>query len=504
MKTRSWIRKLFSSSARPVTRRAPHRLRVEALEERAVPASITVNSTADILNPAPGVVTLRSAIEQANANPRADTINLALAGTYKITLAGALEDNNATGDFDILATGGDLNIVNTSGGTVIVDGNHLDRVFDVNPANTSDPATKITVTMQGFTIQNGVALDAANPDAPSSSGGGIRDQGNASLTLTNLIVTNNMASADGGGVVMENAPGSTPWTLTVNNSTISNNHAGDAGGGIDIDGKGKTFINSGTVISGNSAVNQGAGIWLDAIAGAVDSVAITSGGAGYTSAPIVTFTSADGNGTGAAGFATIQNGQVVSVTLTNSGSGYDAAPTVGFSGGNPATAGTATATFAAFQTATLNVTGALIANNQALMGQGGGIGNAGNGAVTITNSTLENNFSGVTGGGFGDENNVGTLTVSNSLFLNNFSAGMGGAIQEGGPSTNITSSEFKSNVSGSVGGGLFLDGVTATILSSTIADNTSSNDGGGLDIETSGTGATGSTLTNSTVVGNRR
>src|SRR5207245_10241545 len=67
--------------------------------------------------------------------PGDNTINLTLAGNYKITLAGANEDRNATGDFDILgkAGGGNLTIQNTSGGKVVVDGNHLDRVFDINP-----------------------------------------------------------------------------------------------------------------------------------------------------------------------------------------------------------------------------------------------------------------------------------------------------------------------------------------------------------------------------------
>ena len=44
----------------------------------------------------------------SNATADADTINLTAAGTYKITLAGALEDLNQTGDFDILAAGGAL------------------------------------------------------------------------------------------------------------------------------------------------------------------------------------------------------------------------------------------------------------------------------------------------------------------------------------------------------------------------------------------------------------
>src|SRR5262249_25471695 len=151
---------------------------------------------------------------------------------------------------------------------------------------------------------------------------------------------------------------------------LSNNHAGDAGGGLDADGSGKIFINPGSVITANTSVNQGAGIWLDAL----------------------------------------QVGDV-------------------------------------FQTANLTVTGAVSSNNQALAGDnvGGGIGNAGNGVVTLVNSTLSGNFSGGVGGGFGDENGQGTLVVVNSLFLNNVAVGAGGGIQTSGPLTTLTSSELKGN-----------------------------------------------------------
>src|SRR5438132_3060982 len=126
--------------------------KLEALEDRCVPAVFNVNSTADILIPPAGVVTLRSAIEAANATPGNNTINLTVAGTYKITLAGTGEDNNLTGDFDIIpnplsAPNSTLLIRNTSGGTVIVDGNQLDRVFDINPGGTRNAATKLLVAM---------------------------------------------------------------------------------------------------------------------------------------------------------------------------------------------------------------------------------------------------------------------------------------------------------------------------------------------------------------------
>jgi hypothetical protein len=403
------------------------RLALEALEERAVPAVINVNSLADILNPTAGTVTLRSAIQQANTDGDAvNIINLTVPGTYKITLQGLLgETDNHAGEFSILPTAGNVTIQNTSGGTVVVDGNHLNRVLDINPNfDPNNPTAKFLVTLSGFTIQNGVAADTNNPDGPTSSGGGIRDIGNASLTLNNMVITSNSATADGGGIVFENTV-SVPWTLTVNNSFITNNHAGDAGGGIDADGSGKIFINAGTVIEDNSSVNQGAGIWLDAIQ--VDTV---------------------------------------------------------------------------FQTANLTVTDAVVDGNTAQAGLGGGIGNAGNGTVTIDNSTIENNFTGVTGGGFGDENAQGTLIVQNSVFVNNSAVGDGGGIAAGGPTTTITNSQIDGNFAGGSGGGLFANGTTLTLRNSTVVNNSTPVNGGGIELETSGSGAQGSTITDSTITGN--
>src|SRR5215470_16355390 len=141
--------------ARPIRRPRP---RLESLEDRLAPAVINVISTADNNTP---VVTaghagtaadpflapsLRSAISFANTNPGADTINLTVAGSYRITLAGTPgQTDNAAGEFAVLATGGELTIQNTSGGTAVLDGNHLNRVLDINPANTNNPATKILV-----------------------------------------------------------------------------------------------------------------------------------------------------------------------------------------------------------------------------------------------------------------------------------------------------------------------------------------------------------------------
>lgn len=136
------------------------RLSLDQLEDRVVPAVhvFNVNSTADILNPPAGVVTLRSAIAAANADPGTDTINLKAAGTYNITIPGANTGTDNSGAFAILppsASGDSLTIINASGGGVTVNGNHLDRVFDINPNLGATP--NFSVIMQGFTITGGMA-----------------------------------------------------------------------------------------------------------------------------------------------------------------------------------------------------------------------------------------------------------------------------------------------------------------------------------------------------------
>ena len=63
------------------------------------------------------------------------------------------------------------------------------------------------MVLKGFTVENGFARPG---DGPDGSGGGIRDQGNVNLTLTDMVVTNNSATADGGGVVMFNTDNNAP------------------------------------------------------------------------------------------------------------------------------------------------------------------------------------------------------------------------------------------------------------------------------------------------------
>jgi len=412
------------------------------LLQSALAGTFNVNSTADILTPPTGVVTLRSAIQAANTTAGGSTINLTIAGDYKITIPGANTGTNNSGAFAILPSAGNVTIVNTSGGTVVVDGNLLDRVFDINPAASSSPA--FSVSMQGFTITNGLAEPGSG--APGS-GGGIRAQGVASLTLSGMIVTGNQATADGGGIAMENVAPST-WVLTIGNTTISANHAGASGGGIESDGPGSIVLNGGAVVSGNSAAADGGGVFLDPIS----------------------------EGTTLVGANLVMNGAVIA---GNQALGSTAV------GGGIANAGNGTVT----------VNGSLVQHNSA-GGSGGGFADPNcKDTLTVSLSAVLANTTSGNGGAITDCGSV--TTIGSSEIDGNSAGGSGGAIFAAGTTLTIASSTLADNTASGDGGGIELQttgtGSTASsITNSTITgnsvENNSGGNGGGIDAPASFTG----------------
>jgi hypothetical protein len=103
---------------------------IGGLEDRTLLSTFKVNTTLDTVamnlqtgKDATGHISLRSAIEAANARPNADTITLP-AGTFKLTIAGPNKNNAATGDLDI---NGKLTIKGKGAGATIVDANRIDR-----------------------------------------------------------------------------------------------------------------------------------------------------------------------------------------------------------------------------------------------------------------------------------------------------------------------------------------------------------------------------------------
>src|SRR5262249_32197862 len=259
----------------------------------APPNIINVNSTADILSPGGGMVTLRSAIAAANADLTANpaVINLTVPGTYNLTLTNATQENAAaTGDLDITTTLHTVTIVGggTSGpNATIIDagglnvGSFRDRAFHITGSG-------VTAIFQDLVIENGQAADdgtfgaSTNPATQHTnrSGGGILNNG-GSVTLTNVIIRSCQAlgrgddnanppgilEARGGALASLGATG----TVVITNSKLSGNTAqgGNGPGGVNNnEGSpakgGAIYFEGGTLnINGsridNSAANVGKG-----------------------------------------------------------------------------------------------------------------------------------------------------------------------------------------------------------------------------------------------------
>lgn len=157
----------------------------------AFAAAITVNSTADALNNADGVCTLREAIINANndaatwancaAGSGADIISLP-AGTYTLTLAGAGENAAATGDLDIADNAGvaiDLTITGAESSITFITGDipWADRIFDMQG--------NAGLNISGMTLSRG---------SVAGNGGGINKPGTGTLDLADLVFYNDTAS----------------------------------------------------------------------------------------------------------------------------------------------------------------------------------------------------------------------------------------------------------------------------------------------------------------------
>jgi hypothetical protein len=78
--------------------------------------------------------------------------------------------------------------------------------------------------------------------------------------------------------------------------------------------------------------------------GSIDTITITNGGSGYTTAPLITV----GGGRGAKLKANLTGGVVTSISILDPGSGFFKAPALIFDGGNPTVKAAATATITKF------------------------------------------------------------------------------------------------------------------------------------------------------------
>ena len=281
---------MFFDRLRPAPRRRPRcapettrhrRLFLDLLEDRLAPATFAVTTTADVVDPADGKLSLREAVTRANNHAGADTVMLP-GGVFKIT-PGGFEDGNLNGDFDI--TDG-VTIQGAGVGKTFVDGQQFDRVFDIRGAAPSS----IRVVLQGLTVRNGFVI---------GDGGGIR-VGNADLVVRDCVVSGNRAFLTGGGISNAAAPGT--GNVAIIRTTVVRNSSNSNGGGINVTGSSTLTLKDSTVRR-NIAVSAGGGIQASTANVTNSTVSGNNAGGfgGGSPPPNVTGSTVSGNNAGAGG-----------------------------------------------------------------------------------------------------------------------------------------------------------------------------------------------------------
>jgi len=220
------------------------------LAPAAAAQDLLVNSPLDLpdADPADGVcdadlatdgeqVTLRAAVQHANATPGAGTIALP-AGLWKLTRKGAGEDAADTGDLDVTE---DLTLTGAGADATILDGKTAkDRLLEVHVG--------AVLTLDGVTLRRGLATQEL------LGGGALYVHGTLHMSACN--VERNRSAADDAGAIEFDHVHTGPSTLT--DVLFKSNKAKDDGGALDVDGgavdlRGCTFLK-------NKAGDEGGGL----------------------------------------------------------------------------------------------------------------------------------------------------------------------------------------------------------------------------------------------------
>ncbi len=340
--------------------------RLEILEDRLTPSTLTVTSAADDSSGG----TLRSVIGAASPG---STIVFAPSLIGKtITLSqGELNVNKS------------LTIVGPGASYLTISGNSTSRVFDVSNG--------ATVTIDCVTIAKGSFTGNDSPGTPVTNygGGGILNQAGSTLTLNQDVLTGNTANAlnntvdvFGGGLLNEGS-------ATVNSCTFRGNQAvgggggsffgGSVGGGIDDYGGGMLTVANSTFT--NNQALAAAGFW--AMAGAIGNDAGVD--LAHPSTALISNSTFTNNLTGgvpgaegATGQGGALNNQGTGATMTVSNCSFTGNKAVG--GGTGANSGNGNGEGGAILNQALSllmVTNCSFLNNEALGGPGTeGIGGA--------------------------------------------------------------------------------------------------------------------------------
>ncbi len=354
-----------------------------AVPLQASPAvTITVNSTADVVNPADNLCTLREAVRAANTDTSSgaggsecpagngtDSIRVP-AGIYTLTVSGGSEGNTANvlvGDLDITqdVTVSGAGVVTT---TIELGTGITDRLFDIQSG------AHVTISQ----------MQLVGGKDNGYCGGGIRVLG--SLTLTNVLFIANYSSASGGGLCVGNSA-----HATLSNVSFGTNQANF----------GAAISNNGTLTLTNVALEFG-------------TAATMGGGLSNSSAATLTDVTIAINTAGQSGGGIYNTGSLTLDRVT-----IDDNEATSFDGGG------------VYNTDVMTLTNVTLSNNRAnaTSGKGGAIYHGQSNAATLLNVTVYSNTAS-TGGGIYRElgGTIGPIDLKNTIVANSASGGnCGGA-----------------------------------------------------------------------------
>jgi predicted outer membrane repeat protein len=179
------------------------------------------------------------AINNANAHPGSDTLNLAAGCTYSLTSSHGDAGNGPVGlpvITSTIALVGTPNIISRSSLALF-------RIAEVS--NTGN------LTLTRVTLDRGNTL---------GSGGGVLNRGAVTFTSAGSGLTNNTALGTGGGLSNADTPIGTAPAATFTGATVSGNTASDRGGAIYNGNRDALTMTSSVVTLNVSLLAQGGGI----------------------------------------------------------------------------------------------------------------------------------------------------------------------------------------------------------------------------------------------------
>ena len=436
-------------------------------------------------------LSLQEAVATANNTPEDEIIELESGQTYEIS-----------SELDIASTGGTLTIRGVGEENAIINANENSRVIHVN----SDDDYEASLVLENITLTGGRTSFDLSED---TDGAGIFIDNRATVELTNCVITGNATSSDdvGGGIfndgyltltdciVSNNVAGqgggiyTSYGNTTIIDSTITNNSAVEMaasttigfGGGVSHRGAGTTEINNSTV-SENSANSSGGGVHIDdgfgsdSVTGSLRIVDSTiSGndapsGGGILSREVessVVENTIIENNTADFGGGVFNAGGVYSNTMVVENSTIQNNLARGDGGG-------------IYSDDDLRIRNSTISGNQA-NDDGGGV-YVDYASVRIYDSLVDGNSAEGNGGGLYDVDIVRGTTISN-----NIANGSGGGLHAN--LGLVVDSTISGNIAAGDGGGVFADGsnfeyATLVLANSTISSNQANANGGGINVDT--------------------